>query len=64
MLFNELRKHHRLAAKRHPMYEKNRFGKFFMYFMSVFWRATSSSSAQLLHLLLPKEYPTWNLIMC
>ena len=37
MLFNELRKHHRLAAKRHPMYEKNRFGKFFMYFMSVFW---------------------------
>jgi hypothetical protein len=36
-LFNELRQHGKLAAKRHPMYEKNRFGKFFMYFMSVFW---------------------------
>ena len=37
MLFNELRRHSKLAAKRHPMYEKNRFGKFFMYFMSIFW---------------------------
>lgn len=37
MLFNELRRHNKLAAKRHPMYEKNRFGKFFMYFMSAFW---------------------------
>ncbi|MDR0745518.1 MAG: DUF5687 family protein [Mediterranea sp.] len=36
-LFNELRRHGKLAAKRHPMYEKNRFGKFFMYFMSIFW---------------------------
>lgn len=36
-LFSELRRHSKLAAKRHPMYEKNRFGKFFMYFMSVFW---------------------------
>ncbi len=36
-LFNELRKHGKLAAKRHPMYEKNRFGKFWMYFMAVFW---------------------------
>lgn len=37
MLFNELRKQGKLAAKRHPMYEKNKFGKFFMYFMSIFW---------------------------
>lgn len=37
MLFKELYKHHRLAAKRHPMYEKNKFGKFFMYFTAVFW---------------------------
>jgi hypothetical protein len=36
-LFNELRRHGKLAAKRHPMFEKNRFGKFFMYFMSIFW---------------------------
>lgn len=37
MLFNELRKQGKLAAKRHPMYEKNKFGKFFMYFMYIFW---------------------------
>ena len=37
MLFNELRKHNKLAAKRHPMYEKNKFGKFLAYFMSIFW---------------------------
>ncbi|MEG1659534.1 MAG: DUF5687 family protein [Bacteroides sp.] len=36
-LFNELRKHGKLAAKRHPMYEKSKFGKYFMYAMSVFW---------------------------
>lgn len=37
MLFNELRIHRKLAAKRHPMYEKNKFGKGFAYFMAVFW---------------------------
>lgn len=36
-LFLELRKHGKLAEKRHPMYEKSKFGKFWMYFMSVFW---------------------------
>ncbi|MDR3119549.1 MAG: DUF5687 family protein [Mediterranea sp.] len=36
-LFNELRRHGKLAAKRHPMFEKNRFGKFIMYFMAIFW---------------------------
>lgn len=39
MLFNELRKHGKLAAKRHPMYDKNRFGKYAMYAMSAFWAA-------------------------
>ena len=37
MLFNELRKHGKLAAKRHPMYDKNRFGKYAMYAMAIFW---------------------------
>lgn len=36
-LFLELRKHGKLAAQRNPMYEKNKFGKFWMYFMAVFW---------------------------
>ena len=29
-LFLELRKHGKLAEKRHPMYEKSKFGKFWM----------------------------------
>jgi len=37
IILNELRKHQKLAKRRHPMFEKNRFGKFFMYFMSLFW---------------------------
>ena len=36
-LFLELRRHGKLAEKRHPMYEKNRFAKFWMYAMAVFW---------------------------
>ncbi|MBD8984297.1 MAG: hypothetical protein EGR83_20025 [Bacteroides cellulosilyticus] len=36
-LFLELHRHGKLAEKRHPMYEKSKFGKFWMYFMSVFW---------------------------
>lgn len=36
-LFLELRKHGKLADKRNPMYEKNKFGKFWMYFMAIFW---------------------------
>lgn len=36
-LFFELRRHGRLAEKRNPMYEKNRFGKFWMYLGAVFW---------------------------
>lgn len=39
MLFTDLRKHRKLAEKRHPMFERNRFGKFFMYFMVIFWTA-------------------------
>ena len=36
-LFLELRRHSRLADKRHPMYEKSRFARFWMYFVAVFW---------------------------
>lgn len=35
--FNELRKQGKLAAKRHPMYDKNRFGKYMMYIGMIFW---------------------------
>ncbi len=36
-LFLELRRHGRLAEKRNPMYEKNRFGKFWIYLGAAFW---------------------------
>ena len=39
MLFNELRLHGKLAAKRHPMYEKNKIGKYIMYASFIFWGA-------------------------
>ena len=37
MIINELRKHGRLAAKRHPMYEKNKVAKILGYVMAAFW---------------------------
>ena len=45
-LFLELRKHGKLAEKRHPMYEKSKFGKFWMYFMSVFWAEIGRASCR------------------
>ena len=36
-LFLELRQHGKLADKRHPMYDKNKFGRFWMYLMAAFW---------------------------
>lgn len=36
-LFLELRRHGKLAEKRHPMYEKSKFGKFWMYLMAIGW---------------------------
>ena len=35
MILNELRKHGRLAARRHPMYEKNKVAKILGYVMAV-----------------------------
>lgn len=37
MIFNELRKHGRLAAKRHPMYERNKIAKILSYAMAALW---------------------------
>lgn len=36
-LFWTLHQHGRLAEKRHPFYDKNRFAEYFMLFMGVFW---------------------------
>ena len=37
MIFNELRRHGRLAARRHPMYEENLAGKLTSYVMAAGW---------------------------
>lgn len=39
MLYLDLRKNQKLAAKRNPMFEKNRFAKFLVFFSIVFWAA-------------------------
>lgn len=39
MLFVEIRKNRKLAARRSPMFEKNRFAKVFMYCGIAFWAA-------------------------
>lgn len=39
MIFNELRKHGRLAARRHPLYDTNATAKIFVYVAFLFWGA-------------------------
>lgn len=38
-LLKEIRIQRKLAEKRHPMYQNNKFGKGFMIFMGIFWGA-------------------------
>lgn len=38
-LYKELRQNQRLAEKRHPMFDQNRFAKLFVYGMIIFWTA-------------------------
>lgn len=39
MLLFIIRKNQKLAAKRHPAFDRNRFAKFLIYFMVAFWAA-------------------------
>lgn len=39
MLLSIIRKNQKLAAKRHPAFDRNRFAKFFTMFMVAFWAA-------------------------
>lgn len=38
-LYKELRRHWKLADRRHPMFDQNRFAKMFIYGMVIFWAA-------------------------
>lgn len=57
MIFTDLYKHQKLASKRHPMFEKNKFGKFFMYFMALFWLAYLLFIGIMMGLAIPKAAP-------
>ena len=37
MIYSIIKKNQKLGDKRHPMFERNRFAKFFSYFMIAFW---------------------------
>lgn len=39
MLFTEIRRNQKLAARRNPMYDRNRFAKFLIYLFTAFWAA-------------------------
>lgn len=39
MLLSDIRKNQKLAARRSPIYERNRFAKFMIYFGITFWAA-------------------------
>jgi hypothetical protein len=39
MLLSVIRQNEKLAARRNPSFEKNRFAKFLIYFMAAFWAA-------------------------
>lgn len=39
MLLTEIRRNQKLAAKRNPMYDRNRFAKFLIYVFTAFWAA-------------------------
>lgn len=39
MLFTEIRRNQKLAARRSPMYDRNRFAKFLIYLFVAFWAA-------------------------
>ena len=57
MLLLDLRKHQKLANKRHPSFEQNRFGKFFLYFGVIFWIAYLIFASILLSFLFEDIFP-------
>ncbi|MFA6871897.1 MAG: DUF5687 family protein [Bacteroidaceae bacterium] len=57
MLLLELHKHQKLAAKRHPMFDKNKFGKYSMYFMALFWMGYLLFIGIMLGIIIPDANP-------
>lgn len=61
MLFFEIRKNRKLATRRSPMFEKNRFAKVFMYFGIAFWAAYLLFIGAMLPSAFKRAFLAWNL---
>lgn len=51
----------KLAAKRNPAFDRNRFAKFLIYFMVAFWAAYLIFIGVMLSFALKISFPAWNL---
>ena len=56
-LYKAIKQHQKLAAKRHPMFEKNRFAKFLSYFMVLYFEALFLLYGIGLPLIFEEEFP-------
>lgn len=57
-IFSIIRKNQKLAERRNPMYDRNRFAKVMIYFMVVFWAAYMVFFGFLLPLLFEELFPS------
>lgn len=62
MLFTIIRRNEKLAAKRSPMFDKNRFAKFLIYFMVAYWAALLLFMGVTLPSALNRQLQAWSLI--
>lgn len=64
MLLTEIRRNQKLAAKRNPMYDRNRFAKFLIYLFTAFWAAYLILIGVTLPIALKKDSLRWNPTIC
>ena len=57
MLFNDIRRNQKLAERRSPMFDKNRFAKFLIYFTVAFWAAYLVFVGVMLYLAFKEQIP-------
>lgn len=58
MLLTEIRRNQKLAAKRNPMYDRNRFAKFLIYLFTAFWAAYLILIGVTLPIVFEEGFPT------
>ena len=57
MLYKIIRKNQKLGEKRNPAFDTNRFAKFLMYFMAVYWAAILLFMGVMLPLMFEETVP-------